>query len=231
MSVERTLTDERHRQEAAERSTMLAEPALAEEQHRSLSAEAALAEYDAQTKASRDATTVEVAKHAMTLVVSALAELEATPKLRYSGPTPTHFSPPLTAAEVAKLDATILNKQRSHEMAAQEKALADDACERRCRESAKCTAASAKSALAAERAMVSADLALPEPALAEDKRRQEETAKKQRHSDDECVMVPVLPPNPVNVAIRRIWVECALLAAPLDVILAEIDRDNITNEA
>jgi hypothetical protein len=45
-------------------------------------------------------------------------------------------------------------------------------------------------------------------ALAKDKRRQEE-----------------------SVAIRRIRVQCALLAAPLDTILAEIERDNIAHKA
>jgi hypothetical protein len=45
-------------------------------------------------------------------------------------------------------------------------------------------------------------------ALAEDKRRQEESA-----------------------AIRRIRVKCALLAAPLNAILAKIERDNIAHEA
>jgi hypothetical protein len=44
-------------------------------------------------------------------------------------------------------------------------------------------------------------------------------------------MAPVLPLNPINVAIRRIWVECALLAAPLDAILAEIERDDIAHKA
>jgi hypothetical protein len=44
-------------------------------------------------------------------------------------------------------------------------------------------------------------------------------------------MAPVLPPDPIYMAIRRIWVECALLAAPLDAILAEIKRDNITHKA
>ena len=72
---------------------------------------------------------------------------------------------------------------------------------------------------------------MPEPALAKDKRHQEETGKKQRHADDECVMVPVLLPNPGNAAIRRIQVECALLAAPLDAILAKIERADIAHEA
>jgi hypothetical protein len=84
-------------------------------------------------------------------------------------------------------------------------------------------------ALAAERTTVSADLVLPEPALAEDKQRQEETAKKQRHSDDKRVMAPVLPPNPVVAATRRIRVEWALLAAPLNAILAEIERNDIAH--
>jgi hypothetical protein len=44
-------------------------------------------------------------------------------------------------------------------------------------------------------------------------------------------MAPVLPPDPGNVAIRCIRVECALLAAPLDAILAEIECDNIMHEA
>ncbi len=81
------------------------------------------------------------------------------------------------------------------------------------------------------RVAVLADLLLPEPGLAKDKRRQEETAKKQRRADDKHIMAPVLPPDPGNAAIRRIQVECALLAAPLDAILAKIERDNIAHEA
>ncbi len=65
----------------------------------------------------------------------------------------------------------------------------------------------------------------------EDKQHQEETAKKQRRSDFEHKMAPVLPPNPVNAAIRGIQVECTLLAAPLDAILAEFECDNIAHEA
>jgi hypothetical protein len=259
VSVERNLANERCHREAAERSAMLAETALAEEQRRSLLAEAALAEYDAQTKASWDAATLEAAKHATTLVVTALAKLEAAPKLRYGGPPPpTHFPSLLTAAEVAELDATILNKQRHHKMAVWEKALANDtneqhrdnankqrcrksptrekalasnACKQLCQELAKCTATLVTLALAVEQTTVSADLALPKPALAKDKRRQEETAKKQCHADNKCIMAPVLPPNPGNVAILRIRVECALLAAPLDAILAKIECNNITHKA
>ncbi len=122
-------------------------------------------------------------------------------------------------------------KQRCHETTAWEKALADNACKQRCQKLAECTAASVNLALAMVRTAVSAELALPKPALAEDKRRQEETTKKQRRSEDKRIMVPVLLPHPINAAIWRIWVECALLAAPLDAILAEIEGDNIAYEA
>jgi hypothetical protein len=44
-------------------------------------------------------------------------------------------------------------------------------------------------------------------------------------------MVPVLPPDPVNVAIWRIRVEFALLTAPLDAILAKIERNDIAHKA
>jgi hypothetical protein len=42
--------------------------------------------------------------------VTALTKLKAAPKVRYSGPLPTHFSLPLTAEEVAELDAATLDK-------------------------------------------------------------------------------------------------------------------------
>jgi hypothetical protein len=44
-------------------------------------------------------------------------------------------------------------------------------------------------------------------------------------------MALVLPPDLGNAAIQRIWVECALLAAPLDAILAKIERNDIAHEA
>ncbi len=161
----------------------MAEKALAEERrrHETATQEKALAD-EANER-------LQTAEHATTLAVTALTNLKAAPKVRYGGPPLTHFSLPLTAVEVAELDAAILDKLRRHETAAREKA------------------------------------------LAEDERRQEETAEKQCRADDEHVMVPVLPPDPGNVAIRRIRVECALLAAPLDAILAKIERDNITHEA
>jgi hypothetical protein len=91
----------------------------------------ALAEYNAQTIASWDAAVGEVTKHATTLAVMALTELKAAPKLRYGGPPPTHFPPPLTAEEVPKLDAATLDKQRRHKTAGREKGLADEASEQR----------------------------------------------------------------------------------------------------
>ena len=144
--VKKTLADEHCCREAAERSATLAKTALAKEHCRSLLAEAALVEYDAQTKASWDAAAVKVVKHATTLAVMVLTKLEAAPKLRYGGPPPTYFSPPLTTAEVAELNAIILdkgprhemdakerhhnkvNKQHCHEATTQEKALDDNTC-------------------------------------------------------------------------------------------------------
>ncbi len=79
-----------------------------------------MVEYNAQTKASWNAAMVEVAERAMMLAVRVLAKLKVTPKLRYGGPPPTHFPPPLTAAEVAELDDAIVVKQRRHKTATQE---------------------------------------------------------------------------------------------------------------
>jgi hypothetical protein len=110
---ESALASDCHCWVAAERSVTLVETALAKEKRCFLTAETALMEYNAQTKASQDATAVEVAKHATMLAVMALAELKAAPKLRYNGPLPTHFPPPLNTAEVAKLDASILNKRHA----------------------------------------------------------------------------------------------------------------------
>ncbi len=89
-------------------------------------------------------------------------------------------------------------------------------------------------ALATAQLVVSADWAdsaLPEPALAKDKRRQEEAAAEQCRADDRHFMAPVMPPDPVDGAIRRIWENCALCAAPLKAILAEIERDDIAHKA
>jgi hypothetical protein len=140
-----------------------------------------------------------------------------------------HHEAAARAAEPAEL--VLPEKQRCHKTTTWEKMLANNACEQCCRELDECTAASAKSVLAAEQTVVSADLVFPEPALVEDKWRQEETTKKQRRSDNECVMARVLPPNLVNAAIWRIWVECALLVAPLDAILAKIECNGIAHKA
>ena len=159
-----------------------------------------------------------------------MAELDAT-ILKKHRRHKTAAQEKALAKDANKQHCNEANKQRRHKSAMREKALADNACEQLCRESADCTATLAMSALAATQTAILADLALPEPALAKDKRRQEETAKKQHRADNEHVMVPVLPPDPGNTAIRRIWVECALLAAPLDAILAKIERNDIAHEA
>ncbi len=85
----------------------------------------AFVEYNAQTIASWDATAVE----AVALGAMVLTELKAAPKLRYGGPPPTHFPPPLTAKEAAKLNAATLNNRRR--AATQEKVLADEANKQR----------------------------------------------------------------------------------------------------
>ncbi len=120
-TAENALAPEQRRRESAERAAATAEKALAKEQRLSSSAKMALVEYDAQTIASWDAAVVE----AVALGIMALTKLKAAPKLRYGGSPPTHFSPPLTAKEVAELDAATLDKQR--QAATQEKALADEA--------------------------------------------------------------------------------------------------------
>jgi hypothetical protein len=89
----------------------------------------------------------------------------------------------------------------------------------------------AESALAVVQAVVSADLALPEPVLAKDKRRQEESATEQCRADDEHFMAPVMPPDPIDAASRCIKADCALCAAPLDAILANIECNNIAHKA
>jgi hypothetical protein len=144
------------------------------------------------------------------------------------------------------------NEQHCNKIAAREKALADDTNKQHCWESAEraaalaesalaaehhhwesveCTAALAEPALATEQAAVLADLALPELALAKDKRRQKEAVAKQRGADDKRIMALHMPPNPIDVAIRRIQAECALCTAPLDAILAKIARNNIAHDA
>jgi hypothetical protein len=185
LSAASSLANERYRHEASELALALAELMLANEQRRHEAAKRALASAElalAKEQCRHDAATQ--------TAMSAESSL-ANERCRHKA-----------AARAAELVELVLaKKQRCHETTMREKALADNACEQHCQESAECTAALAKSAFPSERTAVSADSALPEPALAEDKGRQEETAKKQRRSDDEPVMAPVLPPNPVNAAI------------------------------
>ncbi len=127
----------------------------------------------------------------------------------------------------------MLAKEQLHHKAAEFTAVLGKrtlANECHCQELGKCTAALAESALAMEQIVVWADFALTQPALAKDKQPQEETAKIQCRADKKCVMALVLPPNPIDAAIERIWAECALLAAPLDAILAKITRNSIVHD-
>ncbi len=126
--------------------------------------------------------------------------------------------------------ANEVNKQHRHVTAVRENALADNAFEQHCQELAERAAALAKLSLAAEQAAVLTDLALPKPALAEDNWRQVKATANQRQAEDERFMSPVMLPNPVDAAMRRIWAECALRAVPLDALLAKIERDNIVHK-
>ncbi len=131
---------------------------------------------------------------------------------------------PAVSAEMTLMDKHRLQKEAEHGTTLGEMALA---AEQRCSLSA---AGAAELALATAQVMVLADSPLPKPALAEDKWCLEETAKKQHHADDEHDMAPVLLPDPGKAAIQCIWVECALLAAPFDAILAKIERDDIAHK-
>jgi hypothetical protein len=85
--------------------------------------------------------------------------------------------------------------------------------------------------LAAAQVAVLVDLALPKPALAEDKQHQEKAATEQCWADNDRFMVPIMLLDPVDVAIWRIQADCALRAAPLDAILAKIECNDIAHEA
>ena len=86
-------------------------------------------------------------------------------------------------------------------------------------------------ALAAAQVAVSVNSALPKPALAKDKRCLEDAAAEQCRANNKCYNGPVMPLDPVDAAIRRIWVDCALHTAPLDAILAKIASKNIAHKA
>jgi hypothetical protein len=118
--AEKALAEEKRCQEAAMREKALADEANEQRQ-------AAARENAFTDEAHKQRWTAE---HATTLVVTALTKLNAAPKVRYGGPLPTHFSPPLTAAELAELDAANLDRRRCHETAVREKALANKANKR-----------------------------------------------------------------------------------------------------
>jgi hypothetical protein len=112
---------------------------------------------------------------------------------------------------------SLAEERRHHETATQEKALADEANERRW--------AAARDKALADKANKQRQAAAREKALADEANeqcqaaaRQKALAKDKRHQEE-------------SAAIWRIQVKCALLAAPLDAILAKIECDNITHEA
>jgi hypothetical protein len=210
MLAEMALTAEQRCHEAATREKALANEADKQRRHETAVQEKALAD-DAKLQCCR-----EPAARAVALGESVLAVEQSCQELADC---------PAVSAEMALGDKRCYQKEAERGGTLGESALA---AERHCSLSA---ARAAESALATARVTVLADSLFPEPALAEDKRRHEETTKTQRHADDKCVMVPVLPPDPGNAAIRRIQVECALLAALLNAILAEIKRDDITHKA
>jgi hypothetical protein len=117
----------------------------------------------------------------------------------------------------ALAEKSLAEEQRHHKTAMQEKALADEANEQRwatarykalADEANERRQAAAREKALADEANKQCQAPARQKALAKDKRRQEE-----------------------SVAIWRILVQCALLAAPLNAILAEIERDNIAHEA
>ncbi len=214
-SAELALVEERHCHKALMQAALSAASSLADEQCRH--------EADKQAAALTELALAEDRRRHESATQTAMSAESSLANKR------SHHEAAARAVELAEL--VLAKKQHHHKTTAREKALANNACERCCQESAKCTAALAKSTLAAEQTAVSADSALPEPALAEDKQHQEETAKKQRRSDNEHVMAPVLPPDTVIAAIWCIWVECTLLAAPLEAILVKIECNDIAHEA
>jgi hypothetical protein len=176
-----SLINEQRCHKAAKRAAALAELALANEQRRHKAAKGAAA--SAELAPAKE----QCCHEAVTQTAMSAESSLTNERCRHKAAA--------RAVELAEL--VLAKKQRCHKTTAQEKALANNACKQRCQKLAKCTAVLAKLALAAEQTGVLADSALPELALAEDKWCQEETAKKQRRSDDEGVMAPVLPPDPL----------------------------------
>jgi hypothetical protein len=116
----------------------------------------------------------------------------------------------------ALAEKLLAEERRHHKTATQEKVLADEANER-------CWAAARDKALADE-ANERRQAAAREKALVDEanKRCQAPARQKALAKDKRC--------QEESAAIRRIRVQCALLAAPLDAILAKIERDNIAHE-
>ncbi len=197
---------------AASWAAMLAEMALTAEQR--------CHEAAAQEKALADNTELQRCQE-FAAPAAALAELVSAVKQSRQESADC----PAVLVETTLADESRRQKEAERGMTLGEMVLA---AEQRC---SLLEARAAELAVATARVVVLADSFLTEPALAKDKRHQEETAKKQRRADDKRIMVPVLPPDPGNATIRRIRVECPLLAAPLDAILTEIEHDDIAHEA
>jgi hypothetical protein len=256
---EKALADkanEQQRQESAERAAALAESVSATEQRCSLFAaplktatnlaiEKALAEL-ADFAASwakmlaEMALTAEQRCHEAARQEKALANDAKSQRCQESAARAVTLAESVSAVEkscresadrpAVSAETTLANEHHRQKVAECSAMLGETvlATERRC---SLLAAQAAELALAMARVAVSADSLLPKLVLAKDKQRQEETAKNQCRADDKRVMALVLPPDPGNTAIRRIWVECALIAAPLDAILAEIECDNIAHKA
>ncbi len=203
--AEKALAEEKRHQDVAAQEKALADKA--NEQRQAAAMENALVE-----KAHKQRRTAE---HATTLVVTALTKLKATPKVRYGGPPPTHFSSPLTTAEVAKLDAANLDRRRHHETAAREKALADEANKRR-------RAAAHEKALADE-ANKQCRAAMQDIALADEanERRCHESAKRAT-----TLVTKALAKNEYdeddNYVARQIEAYAAPFFACVDAVMAKI---------
>jgi hypothetical protein len=210
MLAELALTAEQRCHEAATREKVLADKANKQRPHETATQEKALAD-DAKAQCRRES-----AAHTVALAESVSAVEESPRELADC---------PAVAVETTLVDERCCQKEAERGATLGETALTTE--QRR----SMLAAGAAELALAMAQVMVLADLSLPELVLAKDERRQEETAKKQRRADDERVMALVLLPNPGNAAIWRIRVECALLAAPLDAILAENERNDITHKA
>jgi hypothetical protein len=201
MLVEMALTAEQHCHEAAMREKALANEADKQRCHETAAQEKALAD-DAKLQHRQESAAC----------AAALAELVSAVE---------QICQELVVCPAVLAETTLADERRCQKDADRSKTLGETALATEQRRSLSAVQA-AELVLATARVTISADSSLPEPALAKDKQCQEETAKKERRADDKHVMVPVLLPDPGNMAIRRIWVKCALLTAPLDAIAVPI---------